>query len=308
MFVERVEGGEGAHKSFRTNLLLTKQSDLQQIMRYNAISAVIDVSKSVKVQVGSPGGPATDYRRDTEIALAERFSPRELSLAKEVIQKTAPQVKEILMAAQLQNSVDMHAASDTVADIMAQGELGALIGLCKIKEIDEYTFLHSLSVSALLVSFGRALKVDEEMVHLFGLGGLVHDIGKSTIPVDILKKTGSLTADEFHLIKSHPERGYAILRRSDETVPEVVLDICRYHHEKYDGSGYPLQLMSAKIPYCARVAAICDVYDALTTIRPYKKAWTQAEAVDRMIGSHGHFDPKLLRTFVSRMILSGALV
>jgi HD-GYP domain-containing protein (c-di-GMP phosphodiesterase class II) len=90
-------------------------------------------------------------------------------------------------------------------------------------------------------------------------------------------------------------------------IPREILDICRYHHEKIDGTGYPSGLVGEQIPYVSRVAAICDVYDALTTIRPYKRAWSQTEAIDLMMKSHGHFDEKLLATFISEMVISGTL-
>jgi HD-GYP domain-containing protein (c-di-GMP phosphodiesterase class II) len=86
-----------------------------------------------------------------------------------------------------------------------------------------------------------------------------------------------------------------------------VLDICRYHHERYDGSGYPDGITGRRIPYAGRLAAICDVYEALTTIRPYKRAFSQAEAINMMMNSPGHFDSKLLSAFVSRMVISGTL-
>ncbi|WP_420820666.1 HD-GYP domain-containing protein [Rhizobium tubonense] len=83
--------------------------------------------------------------------------------------------------------------------------------------------------------------------------------------------------------------------------------MCRYHHERYDGSGYPLGLAGDTIPFEARLAEICDVYEAMTTVRPYKNGWTQAEAVDMMLRSGGHFDPGLLSKFISKMVLSGVL-
>ena len=124
---------------------------------------------------------------------------------------------------------------------------------------------------------------------LLGLGGLVHDLGKTALSVDLLRMPGQLTVQELAIIL------------------EAVLDICLYHHEKFDGSGHQQQLVGRDIPFVARVAAICDVYDALTTVRPYKGSMSQAEAVDLMFRSHGHFDPDLLKTFVSRMIINGAI-
>lgn len=90
-------------------------------------------------------------------------------------------------------------------------------------------------------------------------------------------------------------------------MPKPVLDVCLYHHKHYDGSGYPAGLSGHDIPYVARLAAVCDVYDALTTVRPYKHAWSQAAAVEAMMQSRGHFDPVLLNQFVSKLVISGEL-
>ena len=151
------------------------------------------------------------------------------------------------------------------------------------------TLRKSDAVSALMVTFGRSLAMGEDAIRLLGLGGLVHDLGKTALSVDLSRKPGQLTVQELAIIR------------------EAVLDICLYHHEKFDGSGHQKQLVGRDIPFVARVAAICDVYDALTTVRPYKGRMSQAEAVDLMFRSHGHFDPDLLKTFVSRMIINGAI-
>ncbi|MEZ2223353.1 HD-GYP domain-containing protein [Rhizobium sp. RCC_161_2] len=183
---------------------------------------------------------------------------------------------------------------------------GALIAVAKLKQKDEVTFLHSLAVSALMVAFGRALGHDEEDVRLFGLGGLVHDLGKMALPDAILANTGKLTAGEMDLVRTHPRQGYEMISHLENSRQEV-LDICLYHHEKFDGSGYPCGLAGKEIPYEARLAAICDVYDALTTVRPYKPAWSQGEAVNMMMRSPGHFDPNLLSAFMSKMVINGTL-
>jgi HD-GYP domain-containing protein (c-di-GMP phosphodiesterase class II) len=108
------------------------------------------------------------------------------------------------------------------------------------------------------------------------------------------------------LVREHPERGYEMVSKAGQ-VPQQVLDICRYHHEKYDGSGYVGGLAGKQIPYVARLAAICDVYEALTTIRPYKRAFSQAEAINVMLSSSGHFDEHLLSAFISKMAINGTL-
>lgn len=253
----------------------------------------------------SPGGfvPAA-----FEAHLSANLAEEPIHLARESIEETQPDVRNVLAQARIYGAFNVGAASHLVEKVMSEAltKAGALIGLTKLKDKDEGTFLHSLAVSALMITFGRNLGFDEEKIRLLGLGGLVHDLGKMALPVELLRASGKLTTEELSLIRTHPERGHAMLV-AVANMPKAILDICLYHHEKYDGSGYPSQLAGNSIPLVARVAAICDVYDALTTVRPYKRAWSQAEAIDTMLSSPGHFDPDLLKAFVSKMVIKGTI-
>jgi hypothetical protein len=147
-----------------------------------------------------------------------------------------------------------------------------------------------------MVNFARHLGLPDDIVREFGLAGLVHDIGKMDVPSEILNKPGRLTDEEFAIARLHPERGCAILDRA-EAIPATAIDVCRHHHEKIDGTGYPFGLKGGEISLAARMGAICDVYDALTSDRAYKDAWSPIEAVTAMHGWRGQFDRDLLFTF-----------
>ncbi|RBR00896.1 hypothetical protein FVER53590_30316 [Fusarium verticillioides] len=226
-----------------------------------------------------------------------------------VIAETLPKIKELFASAPREGGIDLDIASALVraviGSIVANG--GALISLSKLRTKDEDTFIHSISVCALLVTFGRKLNLEDGLIRDLGLAGLLHDVGKMAIPEYILQKSEKLSEDEFRIVRMHPRLGFELLS-GKSVLPGTVLDICLHHHEKFDGSGYPFGLAGEKIPYVARLAAICDVYDALTTRRAYKGTWSQAQAVDSMMRSRGHFDPSLLRLFVSQMVLSGELM
>jgi HD-GYP domain-containing protein (c-di-GMP phosphodiesterase class II) len=131
----------------------------------------------------------------------------------------------------------------------------------------------------------------------YGLGGLLHDLGKMGTPDEILNKKGRLTDGEFAAVQAHPEFGYQVLAQS-EGMPQVALDVCRHHHEKIDGSGYPFGLTADAISEVARLGAICDVYDALTSERVYKSALPPLEALAEMWNWEGHFDRGLLFKFM----------
>ncbi|QDG94283.1 HD-GYP domain-containing protein (plasmid) [Rhizobium sp. NIBRBAC000502774] len=305
MYIEELEGSRIVPVP-NGRFLISSKADIDRLMRSHALSVVIDTQKGRDIDADAPAGVFDAAVFNAH--LSANFSATQIHLARKTIEETRPHVRSILAEARLHGAFNMKPASQAVERIMSEAmtNAGALIGVAKLKDKDEGTFLHSLAVSALMVAFGRSLGLDEEKVRLLGLGGLVHDLGKVALPIEVLRKPGKLTAEELALIRTHPERGVEMLAGA-VGMPQVVLDICLYHHEKFDGSGYLRKLVGSSIPLVARIAAICDVYDALTTVRPYKRAWSQAEAIDTMLLSAGHFDPDLLKAFVSGMIINGTL-
>jgi putative nucleotidyltransferase with HDIG domain len=305
MFVEDVELGGHGDATRSEPFLIRSSNDVRRIMASHVKSVVINVAKGIDLDRDPPPG---DDAASYEAKLLIVFTPQEIGRARQSIKEIDPHLRKVLSDARLQSCFTDEAASSAVERIMSATfeNAGALIAVAKLKEKDEITFLHSLAVSALMVAFGRSLGHSEDDIRLLGLGGLVHDLGKMTLSDDILTKSGKLTAEEMELVRRHPQLGYEMVSKAG-TAPTEVLDICRYHHERYDGGGYPDRLSGKKIPYVARLAAICDVYEALTTIRPYKRAFTQAEAINMMINSPGHFDAKLLSAFVSKMVISGTI-
>lgn len=145
-----------------------------------------------------------------------------------------------------------------------------ILCLSKVRSISEYTYTHSLNVSMLCSLLGSWLNLDETRIKELTYCGLLHDIGKSKIPVEILNKPDALTEKEFEEVKKHPVTGYKILEKSEEISKDIALGVLM-HHEREDGSGYPLNLKSSQIHYYAKVIAVVDVYDAMTSNRVYKK-------------------------------------
>jgi HD-GYP domain-containing protein (c-di-GMP phosphodiesterase class II) len=149
-----------------------------------------------------------------------------------------------------------------------------------------------------MVALAQQLKLSEEETRQAGLGGLLHDMGKALIPNEILNKPGKLTDEEFNTVKLHPVKGYELLLEGGN-VGKIPLDICLHHHEKVDGRGYPNNLKGEEISLYARMGAICDVYDAITSNRPYKSGWDPAESISKMSEwCNGHFDERIFQAFV----------
>lgn len=151
----------------------------------------------------------------------------------------------------------------------------------RLKSKDEGTYVHSLAVSALMMRMARLIGHDENAVRELGVAGLLHDVGKLTVPTAILNKAARLEADERRVVRSHPDVGYRLLKKQGN-VSQLILDIWRLHHETLDGSGYPLGLKADQLSQEIRLATVCDVFEALTSVRSYKRAWTNREALDWM--------------------------
>jgi HD-GYP domain-containing protein (c-di-GMP phosphodiesterase class II) len=173
----------------------------------------------------------------------------------------------------------------------------ALINVARLKTQDDYTYMHSVAVCALMIALGKEMGMDKKQVAEAGMGGLVHDLGKAMMPMDVLNKPGKLTDEEFSIIKSHPEKGHKLLLEGGGA-SEAALDITLHHHEKVNGLGYPHKLASNDISTFSRMAAICDVYDAITSNRPYKVGWDPGTSVKRMANWEGHFDKRIFQAFV----------
>ncbi|RYF63073.1 MAG: HD-GYP domain-containing protein, partial [Comamonadaceae bacterium] len=203
-------------------------------------------------------------------------------------------------SARLGRAVDTEGAQSLVQEISDSitRNPGALISLARLKTADDYTYMHSVAVCALMVALARQLQMDDEQARLAGMAGLLHDLGKAAIPLEILNKPGKLTDQEFTVVRGHSVKGFQMLKVGGN-VPTEVLDACLHHHEKVDGSGYPRKLRGDAISVIARMAAICDVYDAVTSDRPYKRGWDPAESLRRMAEWSGnHFDKRLFQAFV----------
>jgi putative nucleotidyltransferase with HDIG domain len=178
-----------------------------------------------------------------------------------------------------------------------QRNSSALISLSRLKRADDYTYMHSVAVCGLMIALARQLGLSEQDTREAGLGGLMHDIGKAKVPDRILRKPDRLTDDEWVKMKAHPEIGHSIMAKG--SYGPIPMDVVLHHHEKIDGSGYPHRLAGDSISVFARMASVCDVYDAVTSNRPYKTGWSPAEAVRKLAEwAPGTFDERVFQAFV----------
>lgn len=316
MFVDKVDAPWFQHSLWKTRFLIEDRAMLTRVRTCGAKELWIDVSQGKDVSpppsVAPTPTPQTEEATPPAPKPVERRSMGdELQTASDIIKRSKAAVVSLFNEARMGNAVNTSECEPLVNDIVGSIDRNgdALISLCRLKMADEYTYMHSVSVCALMVSLGRQLGLDEAACRDAGMAGLLHDLGKAAIPQDILNKPGKLTDDEFTVVKSHPVKGYETLLASG-VENERVLDVCRHHHEKMDGSGYPDKLNAENISMIARMSAVCDVYDAITSNRPYKAGWDPAESVSRMASWQGHFDPVVLQTFIKTIGIypTGSLV
>lgn len=312
MFIVGFEGSWFSHPFWRKNFVLSNDEDVQRIRECSADAVLIDTARGT-IMPASATMPAqnrsVEPARHNRIRWAAMIPRRETSgedtqaadraAATRTVGRCKAVMQQVFDGARLGKAIrsaDVGAVVDEISDSLDRNR-SALLGITRLKSKDEYTYLHSVAVCALMVNLARELGLPDSEVRELGLAGLLHDVGKMTVEDSILNKPGQLTSAEFEEIKCHTSRGHALLSEGDG-VPETALDVCLHHHEKMDGTGYPFRLGSDRISRAARMGAICDVYDAMTSNRSYKTAWSPADTVEAMLSWDGHFDRPMLFRFM----------
>ena len=296
------------HPFWRTKFILTDPKDITLILESKIKEVWIDLSKGNDLLAGEVSSPSEKIffekippTPQTPVQEKAVFSD-EAKRAARICAKGKEAVLSMFQEARMGKAIEADAAAPLVEEISNSvlRNQGALISLARLKTADDYTYMHSVAVCALMIALARQLGLDEQQTRDAGMAGLLHDLGKALIPVEVLNKPGKLTDEEFKLVKTHPEEGYKLLQNG-KGISEVTLDVCLHHHEKMDGSGYPKGLNSEAISLYAKMGAVCDVYDAITSNRPYKAGWDPAESIKRMAEWKGHFDPTVFHAFVKSL-------
>lgn len=310
MFIQELCGSWMEHPFWRSSFKLRDPKDIQRIIDCGIHEVWIDTAKGIDL-MASPAH-VTDKRSavaavERELIQAASTSTvervamgEELARAAQLCAASRKAVVSMFAEARMGRAIHGEAAMSLVESIVesVMRSPGALISLARIKNRDDYTYMHSVAVCALMISLARQLGLGDDEVRVAGLAGLLHDLGKAMIPPEILNKPGKLTDQEFAIIKSHPAEGYKLLSEANG-VGQVARDVCLHHHEKVDGTGYPERLKGDEISIFAKMGAVCDVYDAITSDRPYKRGWDPGESIRRMVEwSKDHFEERVFQAFV----------
>ena len=306
MYIHELCGSWMEHPFWKTRFLLSNPRDLQRIRDSGIRELWIDTSKGLDL----PSGQTLEQVAEETAVVLQAAEPlverrraaldEEIGRAAKLCDSAKAAVLRMFGDARMGRAIDVAHVAELVDEISASvlRQPSALISLARLKHADEYTYMHSVAVCALMIALARQLDLVETEVREAGMAGLLHDIGKMRIPPALLNKPGKLSDSEFVTMRRHPKEGARILLDSRQ-VSALVLDVCLHHHEKVDGSGYPHRLLGEQISLFARMGAVCDVYDAITSNRPYKAGWGPAEAIHKMAEwSRGHFDERVFQCFV----------
>jgi len=308
MYIHEFRGSWYDHPFWRNAFLLNSQKDLASILAAGFKEVWIDTDKGLDVEGGKTEETIAE---EVDIALARAHqntkpafqadiaveAERAVKVCSQSKLAVASMFQEARMGKALNASDAIPVVEEITASVMRNPD--ALISLVRLKDKDNYTYMHSVAVCALMVALAKQLGLNDEQINHAGLAGLMHDIGKTLSPPDILNKPGKLTDAEFQVMKQHPVDGHKILLGSNGITSDIALFVCLHHHEKVDGSGYPDKLTNEQIGLYAKMGAVCDVYDAITSNRPYKNGWEPAQSIRKMAEwSKGHFDWRIFEAFV----------
>lgn len=311
MYLHRFSGSWVDHPFWR-RAFLVEQSEVDRIRASRVAEVVIDTSRGLDLEDAAPCDlaapePADPYASDETSQADDAAEPEvahvslaaEMVRARKILEQGRETVEAMFRQIRLGRSVDTEAAmplAQAINDSVLRNPQ-ALISVARLKTADDYTYLHSMAVAAMMSALARQLELPEEQVLEAAMGGLLHDMGKASTPMEILNKPGKLSDEEFSVIRLHPEAGHTLLAQGG-VENAVVLDIALHHHEKVDGTGYPHRLAGDGISLMARMGAVCDVYDAISSDRPYKRGWCPADSIKQMASWKGHFDPMVFKAFV----------
>jgi len=310
------------HPFWKKRFVLRDEGDLVKLRNSGVVECWIDTSKGIDLAAlpAEPrsSGPAPPPVQpapvaDTPTLPAHVAVEEEAARAAALCSRSKKAVESLFSDARLGKVLSTDQCLSLVDDIATSmwRNPGALISLARLKSHDNYSYMHSVAVCALMVALARRLGLDENECRDAGMAGMLHDIGKAMMPLEVLNKPGSLSSAEYATIMTHPERGRDLLVAAGD-VGEIAIDVCFHHHERPDGRGYPEGLSGTALSRHARMGAVCDVYDAITSNRPYKDGWDPAESIARMSDwtLKGQFDPAIFQAFVESIGIypTGSLV
>ncbi|HJW01685.1 MAG TPA: HD-GYP domain-containing protein [Azospira sp.] len=322
MYVSDMNAGWMNHPFLRNSMKIDSEAQLAKIFAAGIKEVFIDTERGPDVGDAPTAEEAAreveaDLERLAEAPESRPVIPRaslaeELSRARSSFGEATRLIRNIMDDVRLGRQVELDAVKPVVEKITNSviRNSNAMMTMRRLQQRDDYTFLHSVSVCAMLATLAKAMDMDMATIHQVALGGMLHDIGYVRVNQEVLNKPGKLSNEEYRHVKSHVVLGADLLRQLPG-IPKIAHEILEHHHERYDGSGYPRGLKGEEISTMGRMAAIVDVYDAITSDRVYHPGMNPGAAMRKLFDwSKSHFDPALFQVFVKSIGIYpvGALV
>lgn len=291
----------------------SKPTTIEMIVKIKKLGVkelFIDTSKGLDIsdtpQGISKDSPKIETKSEPDINISDRkiIAPRpfseEIIKAKKIKKDVVKIVSNLMGDVRTGKQINISQVGDMVDDMVESvyRNKDAMMCLGLLKDVSEYTFLHSVNVCILMVTFCKAINLDKNTAQKVGVGALLHDIGKMKVPQEVLNKPGKLTDEEFSVMKTHVDHTSNILSELP-SVSDISKSVAAEHHERIDGSGYAKGLKGDAITKYGQMAAIVDVFDAITSNRCYHKGMTAYEALQKMLEWGGaHFNKKLVENYI----------
>ncbi|MGE0469299.1 MAG: HD-GYP domain-containing protein [Nitrospira sp.] len=306
MLVEQLDRSWLSTPFFRHRMTITSPQQIAQLKASGVQTLTVNFDAGEVGDVSVLEQPSIDVPEISASEEVESASPvisfeEELPEARRVYQAAKTIVQNAMQDTRLGRAINVEAVNTVVAD-MTDSVLrnpDALSSLSRLKRFDEYTFYHSVNTSLLAMSLGRNLGFDRSMLHLAGVGTLLHDIGKMKIPLEVLNKPGRFEAHEMEIMKQHVLRGVEVLA-STTGLGESYVQPALEHHERVNGDGYPHKRAKHDISQYGLITAIVDIYDAMTSDRCYHKGQPAHQALQLLyrLSLEGHLDATLVQRFI----------
>ncbi|MFT5756540.1 MAG: HD-GYP domain-containing protein (c-di-GMP phosphodiesterase class II) [Alteromonadaceae bacterium] len=274
---------------------------IQNLLRKGVKTLLIDTSKTLTktTEIIKEKSATQKYTDDNNrpVILSVTKALKLFNEAKN-IQKNV--FEDALLGKELNLTPVIEVTNKTIETIFKNPD--ALACVINIRKKHEYLLEHSVSVSVLMTIFARFLNIDKQIIQLLSVGAFLHDIGKIMVPDTILNKPGKLTDNEFEIMKSHANHSIDIIKRTPD-IAELSLEVVALHHEKLDGTGYPLQIKGENITQYGRMITICDIFDALTANRCYKDGYSHVKSFNilRKLAQQNQLDTSLVDQFIKCM-------
>lgn len=307
MFIHDFNCGWLENPFFSSQMLIKDEKAIKTILSSGIREVYIDTGKGIDVRDAETEEEVKQDIQSEIIKILKASHPaisapvqEELQTARRLKMEAKKIVTNIMQDVRMGKQIEVEAV-DNVVEKMVDSIFrcrDALLTLSKLKQKDEYTFMHSVNVCVLMISFCKTIGIEKSTIRRVGTGALLHDIGKMMVPQNILNKPDKLTNEEYMLMKEHVVHGINILAHTPGIYPEAI-EVASQHHERYDGSGYPGKLKGNELSRFGQMASIVDVYDAITSDRVYHKGIESAEALRKLLEwSRYHFHPGHVELFI----------